>query len=226
MARHSYVGVSIVLLVGAGAAAACSSDGDSKGGSGAGGGAGSGTQADCGKDTDCPGELICLGGRCVTDPNIREVDCETNDDCASGEECTQGMCVRPGNCTSAADEEALGKTYPVAGLDGSTAEVEPRDVARTCGIDCVTQGLQTAEELRACSEACIIQTTGLSTGCAGCLVDSVECGRENCLGECLSDDREACFRCTCGENNFGVNCIEPYEVCSGLPSTTCDPFMN
>ncbi len=56
------------------------------------------------------------------------------------------------------------------------------------------------------------------------VVGSVECGRDNCLAECLSDDEVACFRCTCGDNLTNVNCVQPFEACSGLSTTTCDMF--
>ncbi len=206
--------------------AACSGD---EGGKAPGaGGTGGTSAADCGKDTDCPGTMVCLGGRCVeplgrTDSGPPP-ECTTAGDCATGEVCEAGKCIRPGSCTSAPDRAAVEATYMLPNVDdGGMMEAAARDVARQCGIECLFS-FETEAEQRVCTHECILEKTGMSSECADCYVASVDCGRTHCLTECVGSNHELCFQCTCGDNLMSVNCIEPFETCSGLPSTTCDEF--
>lgn len=211
---------------------ACSSD-DSEGSS-----------TECGKDTDCPGNEVCESGSCVAASGTGGSSgsggaggssgssgsggggvqaCETDEDCDGSDICAAARCVTPGQCDNQADKDAVLDTYERPGPDGGTLTLESRDIGRECGVGCLFKtGVETDEQLRDCTLECITDEMPLSQECGWCLVFSVECGREFCLSECLDSSNPNCFSCVCGDNSFGENCIDRYEACAGVPSTTCD----
>ncbi len=179
--------------------------------------------AECVKDTDCSGSKLCVNGSCIAG------ECAKDDDCTGTEICVAAQCLEPGRCANPSDETAVLATYDAPGVEAGTKKVESRQVARTCGIDCLFSvttadgGGNLDQALRDCTHACILETIPLSDDCTWCLVGSVDCGRQYCLTECLDEANEAqCFDCVCGNNVYQIDCIAVYEACSGVKSTTCD----
>lgn len=127
-----------------------------------------------------------------------------------------------GLCATAADTAAVLATYTVT-VDGGSAEQTVPQIAKQCGIEALfaTPGDPVAQEVA--TAACIRARTGnaVSEMCVTCVVGSVVCGRENCLSQCLGDDQVLCDACLCGDNPLGVNCLDAYETCSGVPNTVC-----
>jgi hypothetical protein len=69
------------------------------------------------------------------------------------------------------------------------------------------------------------QGVDLSQQCLDCYGDTVACGAAFCATPCSEGtDTEGCLVCRCGGglSTSGVNCIEEFDDCSGLPpATTC-----
>jgi hypothetical protein len=94
-----------------------------------------------------------------------------------------------GACANAADQA----TTMSSGF--STA---PRD----CGFMCFSMPDSS------CAKDCI-QKTGLSSACATCWGDAINCGAKNCLAECLDPSSTACTSCTT------QHCDPAFRACSG-----------
>lgn len=77
----------------------------------------------------------------------------------------------------------------------------------------------TIQEAADCVAACVQDATaevappGLSDECVSCTGDTVACGAAFCTNLCINDpNADACIECRC-ENN----CIQEFDICSGLP---------
>jgi hypothetical protein len=84
------------------------------------------------------------------------------------------------------------------------------------GVKCaMTTGANPGADLM-----CIVAATGLSTGCANCLVTDTECAVQFCLTPCLNNPNgPACASCRT------ANCLSAFAACSGqsreLGALTC-----
>ena len=150
--------------------------------------------------------------------------CTADAECPMGTLCIALACRAPGACTSATDRSAVEAEYDITD-DAGTRRVRVRDVARECGVGCLINAAPgtTDPELAACTHACILDRThqALSAGCAYCLVETVNCGRQHCLTQCIDPTNLNCIPCICGENLQRVNCTSRFETCGGITSTTC-----
>jgi hypothetical protein len=83
--------------------------------------------------------------------------------------------------------------------------------ASECGVGCL--GMGDADEQATCAEACLVDETMLTTGCAECYVAIVACSREHCLSPCYADpESKECFDC-----QVANDCRSAFDECSGLP---------
>jgi len=81
-----------------------------------------------------------------------------------------------------------------------------RTTAQTCGKGCIEEG-------GTCARDCIVSKLDMSSDCAGCYADFVNCTIAHCVGACLADpDSEGCH--TCQEDE---GCRPTFNTCSGLP---------
>ena len=86
-------------------------------------------------------------------------------------------------------------------LDGTA-----RTTAQTCGKGCIG-----GEET--CARDCILEDLEMTSECASCYADFVNCTIANCVGACLADpDSDGCH--TCQEEK---GCRPDFNTCSGLP---------
>ena len=94
---------------------------------------------------------------------------ETPEDVTAVEEVVEPA----GACTNEADDTLL-------------ATEELRDAvtasATDCGIGCLGE-----DDVGACSVACLVDATGLSSECSTCYAGMVNCSKDNCLAKCLAD---------------------------------------
>ena len=88
-------------------------------------------------------------------------------------------------------------------VDG-TARIE----AGTCGKQCLMTG---GDE--DCPRECILETLEMSSECAQCYVDTVNCTILNCTGVCINDPEAA----ACKECQVEKGCRATFNECSGLP---------
>jgi hypothetical protein len=92
-------------------------------------------------------------------------------------------------CTNAADEAVtMSPAFATA----------PRD----CGFNCFSMPDSS------CAKDCI-QKTGLSSACATCWGDTINCGAKNCLAQCIDSTNPACDACTM------QYCAPAFHACSG-----------
>ncbi len=117
-----------------------------------------------------------------------------------------------GKCSSQSDMTALDACYNDGGVD------TPQDIAKQCGIDCIVDA-----DPATCTLTCLQNETNhaITDACSSCIVASVDCGKTNCLTDCLGSDAAKCNACLCGGNTAKVDCIDQYVKCSGRPNTTC-----
>lgn len=97
------------------------------------------------------------------------------------------------------------------------------DLTGGCGIDCVLAKARDAET-PTCVKDCLRDATAGKIGdpCLECQSTLVACARKSCLGECAPGPKTPkCLGCMCGGNIDGVNCYDPFNVCSGLATTYC-----
>ncbi len=122
------------------------------------------------------------------------------------------------NCPScsAADAPAIcGEACTPPGL----GEPDPCGLGFYCQPDEMTciDAVQAAADCVAGCTATIITAAsppGLSDECLGCYGTTVACGAAFCTNVCLADpESAACIECRCTNN-----CIQCFDVCSGLPS--------
>ncbi len=138
--------------------------------------------------------------------------------CSSDGEATPpaGDAAPSGQCIG--QENAVHAEYATVGADGGpTTELLPV-IAKRCGFQCLGQNL--SDE---CVNGCIQQTIkgAITDACTLCTVGSVRCGAENCLSICTGTDPVPCDACVCGGNSKKINCLDAYEACAGIASTTC-----
>jgi hypothetical protein len=89
-------------------------------------------------------------------------------------------------------------------VDGSA-----RMSAQTCG-----KGECLASEDPNCARDCVLKELEMSSECAACYADFVNCTKAKCLGECLTDpNSDKCH--TCQEDE---GCRPDFNECSGLPT--------
>ena len=121
--------------------------------------------------------------------------------------------VEDGACANADDRTAIERTDY-----GESGEQSFEDVAAVCGQMGALDPDPATRTLR-----CIQDRTdsAVSDECAMCFADQMMCALMNCLAECVvsltSDD---CESCRCGENPASVSCVDDFELCSGVPSST------
>lgn len=85
-----------------------------------------------------------------------------------------------------------------------------RQTATQCGMGCL--GVEDPTE---CSEACVVEQTGLTDDCTACYVGIVDCTFEKCASACSNDSGSLdCFNCQVDEG-----CRETFNTCSGLPES-------
>lgn len=81
-----------------------------------------------------------------------------------------------------------------------------RTTAQTCGKGCIGGDEN-------CARDCILEDLQMSSDCAACYADFVNCTIVNCVGACLKDpDSDGCH--TCQEEK---GCRPDFNTCSGLP---------
>ena len=83
-----------------------------------------------------------------------------------------------------------------------------RITAGQCGKDCVMTG---GDEN--CSRDCVLEALDMSSECATCYADTVNCTIMNCLGVCLADPEAV----ACKECQVEKGCRAAFDECSGLP---------
>lgn len=84
--------------------------------------------------------------------------------------------------------------------------------ARTTAQDCgKTTCLGSDDE--ECARKCILAKLDMTSDCAGCYADFVQCTIDNCIAACIQDpDSDGCH--TCQEEK---GCRPTFDTCSGLP---------
>lgn len=194
------------------------------------GGGGGGSDTSTGTDTSSPQDIPVtdLGTDTATKdtskpPDVPIVD-QGSDDPGCTPDCKDKTCGDNGcggNCGTCGDGLSCmnGKCTASSCLDpADMAIIEGSDVegvALECGIGCLG-GLDEGS----CTHGCIVEQTGLSAECSGCVSDMVLCAIQNCTFACLDPESGECA--TCKEEN---GCIDTFVACSGL-SITCTPDCN
>ncbi|CAJ1394487.1 unnamed protein product [Effrenium voratum] len=138
----------------------------------------------CAADGDCSLELNQLRG-------VKLHDAEAAEDMVDEEEIvTEGE--EGGACTNSKDL-GVWKHGGRKGFDGALNQ---------CGRSCAA-GFP-------CTKDCMSKK-GYSTGCASCMAHLVECSRDKCLNQCISNDKSsACTGCV------KKSCRPSMKQCSGL----------
>jgi hypothetical protein len=99
----------------------------------------------------------------------------------------QGVCQNEMDCPFVADGTA-------------------RLTAGSCGQGCIGKA-------ETCSRDCILMMLDMSSECASCYADTVNCTIMNCLSECIgAAETDACKMC-----QVDKGCREEFDQCSGLP---------
>lgn len=85
---------------------------------------------------------------------------------------------------------------------------DARATAQTCGKDeCLVS------EDPDCARDCILKDLDMTSDCAACYADFVNCTIAKCVGACIADaDSEGCLECQETEG-----CRPTFDTCSGLP---------
>jgi hypothetical protein len=98
-----------------------------------------------------------------------------------------GVCQNPMDCPFVADGTA-------------------RMTAGSCGQGCLGKAAN-------CSRDCILEMLDMSSECATCYADTVNCTIMNCLAQCIGDpEADACKQC-----QIDQGCRAAFDDCSGLP---------
>jgi hypothetical protein len=129
--------------------------------------------------------------------------CGGDDDGAPG---NGGMAGAPSDnvaCVASQDTTCQNATDCKYVVDGSA-----RTAAQKCGKeDC----LQSEEEN--CARDCILSSLDMTSACAACYADFVDCTIANCVAACISDpNSDACHEC-----QVEKGCRPTFDTCSGLP---------
>jgi hypothetical protein len=83
-----------------------------------------------------------------------------------------------------------------------------RTTAQTCG-----KGSCLGSEDENCARDCILAELDMTSDCASCYAEFVNCTIANCVGACIQDpDSDGCH--TCQEEK---GCRPTFDTCSGLP---------
>ena len=136
----------------------------------------------CAASGDCSLELNQLRG--MKDVNYHDALMQEDED--------EETNVEGGACTNSKD---LGrwKSGGKKSFDGSLNQ---------CGRSCAAG--------YACTKSCM-QGKGYSSGCANCMAKLVECSRDHCMNQCISNDKSpACTGCV------RKSCRPGMKSCSGL----------
>jgi hypothetical protein len=81
-----------------------------------------------------------------------------------------------------------------------------RMTAGTCGQGCVGKASN-------CTLDCIQKMLDMSSECATCYADTVNCTIKNCLADCIADpEADVCKQC-----QVDKGCRSAFDDCSGLP---------
>ena len=84
-------------------------------------------------------------------------------------------------------------------------------ITQPCGVGCLGKPAD-------CASTCIESTvTGITSACAACYADSVNCGIKNCATKCLPPGTDICNQCLVDNN-----CRSAFWACAGQPDTICD----
>ncbi len=84
--------------------------------------------------------------------------------------------------------------------------------ARTTAQDC-GKGKCLGSEDENCARDCMLESLEMTSECAGCYADFVNCTIANCVGACIADpDSDGCHEC---QQDKG--CRPTFNTCSGLP---------
>jgi hypothetical protein len=87
-------------------------------------------------------------------------------------------------------------------VDDGTARI----TAGSCGQGCIGKDED-------CSRDCILMMLDMTSECASCYADTVNCTIMNCLSECVGDpEADACKEC-----QVDKGCRAAFDECSGLP---------
>jgi len=62
------------------------------------------------------------------------------------------------------------------------------DLVMNCAAQCAAEAK--------CTAACLVNTIGLTPGCAACWAADVVCTAQNCFGPCLRPSSKACEECS------------------------------
>eukprot|EP00930_Biecheleria_cincta_P044730 TRINITY_DN307_c0_g1_i3.p1 TRINITY_DN307_c0_g1~~TRINITY_DN307_c0_g1_i3.p1 ORF type:complete len:186 (+),score=46.90 TRINITY_DN307_c0_g1_i3:75-632(+) len=120
-------------------------------------------------------------------------DAADKDDVAAKVEAAmeEGSAVTGGACLNANDK----KVWTSGGKEQYDAALDH------CGTSCAA-GFP-------CTKSCMMKH-GYSDGCAGCMAHAVECGRDHCLSQCISDHKSTgCLHCNLNK------CRPVMRKCSG-----------
>mgnify|MGYP001264899088 CR=1 FL=1 len=120
-----------------------------------------------------------------------------------------GDTTSAGACLGAGDTAALGS----ADLD---AEIP------TCVKALVTGGKGPQDpDFPQLVSACLVKSTGLTTGCADCYAHFADCSAEQCLAQCIADPTaKQCVDCRCGIS-AATDCVGALVSCTGVKDDTC-----
>jgi hypothetical protein len=151
--------------------------------------------AGCGDDDDSSGNTAGSGNGNAGAPSNNEAGAAPSNNAgapASGnvmcDETQDGVCQNPRDCPFVVDGTA-------------------RITAGTCGQGCVGDSDEN------CSRDCITKELDMSSECAKCYADTVNCTIMNCLGQCIQDpEADACKQC-----QVEKGCRAAFDECSGLP---------
>jgi len=149
-------------------------------------------------------------GACVTAENIAVYDeLEYTNDDGEFSTCNQASSAIGSDCV-------LGSARSVPPITGCGAEA---GIVLQCFPNCPSDVIQTAAECVAlCTQDATEEITGtpLSDECVECTGATVACGAAFCTDVCINDSNaQVCIDCRCANG-----CVEPFDVCSGLPPTT------
>lgn len=148
----------------------------------------------------CFGDLIactladCIGS-CVDASSPECTSCIEDAGCNSGFEDCAGFSANIGDGACTADLTTL--------LDLVDTIVE---TTSTCGVGCAGD-----EDVSACTSACVVEETGISTGCGMCFGDLSECTLGMCLEDCINVESEDCAAC-----QEAMGCNSGFEECAGF----------
>jgi hypothetical protein len=126
--------------------------------------------------------------------------------CGGDDEAPGGGDGAPDNvaCAPAEDTTCQNATDCDFVVDGTA-----RTTAQTCGKE---QCLASKDE--DCARDCILESLEMTSECATCYADFVNCTIANCVAACIADpDSDGCRECQETEG-----CRPTFDTCSGLPT--------